>query len=144
MLESGVKDEVRQSLVSYRGFHPDDENFIMSTCLKSLWHGNDWFQQIDWEIFYPAYKRVIQHLMAKPEVVMKIACLQEDPFVILGFCMYERKIVHGIFCKTAWRGINLSVDLLPQNFEFVTHLTVPLKSFLKNKYPKVKFNPFLI
>jgi hypothetical protein len=136
----GIK---KKDLIAFRSFHSMDEAFIYTTFLKGLRYGNSVFGFVDQEIYFRVYHQIIEHLLRKPGTTIRIACLKEDPEIILGYSISEGSTVHWIFIKQAWRQIGLMKDLLPDSFEWVSHITTVGKQILGKKYPKVRFNPFL-
>lgn len=98
---------------------------------------------IDHDAYFQNYDEVIKEMLARTDCQIKIACLKEDPDVILGYCVFENKTVHWIYVKEVWRRIGLSSDLLPTGFDTITHITDRGKKILDKKYPNTKFNPFL-
>lgn len=134
----------KRDLITHRSFSQEDKNFILATWLPGLYHGNDWFKEIDETIYESVYPRVIERLLARPSVTTTLACLKEDPTVILAYVVYEGPILHYLFCKSDWRRIGISKDLLPKDLKEFTHLTKIGKSLWKQKWAALKFNPFLI
>lgn len=134
---------MKQTLVSIRDYQNEDENFIFATWLQGLWHGNDWFREIDHDTYFSTYRKIIQSLLKRPSVSIKIACLKDDPSVILSYAVSEGETLHFIFTKEAWRKNGIATMLIPKNLSWVTHLTPAARAILRKKYPNVKFNPFL-
>src|SRR5262249_10235426 len=62
-----------------------DYNFILATFLRGLYYGDSWFSLIPKDIFMDNYKIIAQTLIKLPSTVVKIACLPDDPDVILGY-----------------------------------------------------------
>ncbi len=133
----------KKDLISIRDSLPDDKNFIFSTWLKGVYYGNDWFQEIDQDSYFRNYQKIIEKILARPDVRIQVACLRDDPGVVLGYSVLEGDILHYVFCKEVWRGIGLSNDLVPKNIKIVTHLTKPGRAILRAKYPNAIFNPFM-
>lgn len=157
----------KKDLVQIREGLKSDLSFIRSTFLKSLYFGNQlqkkvngkaWYpspdekevlrrapidltSQIREETFYQNYEQMIDHLTAKPKVEVKIASLIDDPDVILGWSIYEPKILHFVFVKEVWRRIGLAKDLIPPGIQYMTHLTKVGRSIAPKAW---EFNPFLI
>lgn len=131
----------RNSLVSIRDATASDKNFIFATWLRGLRYGNDWFALIEPTAYYASYNNFIHGLLTKPGTVVKVACLLDDPDVVLGYAVYEGPVLHWVFVKKAWRGIGLAKSLVPNNTKVVSHLTVLGRNILK-KHPQVQFNPF--
>ena len=133
----------KRDLIQFREGIPEDLNFILSAWLRGTYHGNDWFKMIPSDIFYAHYEPFVKSLLQKPTTEVKIACLKEDPDVILGFTVFEAQTLHYVFCKFVWRNIGLMRDLIPKDLKRVTHLTRMGKTILVSKYPDVQFNPFI-
>jgi hypothetical protein len=128
-----------------------DRNFILATWLRGLYYGDTWYSAIPKAIFMENYHRILERFLAHPSVTIKVACLKEDPEIILGYSV-TRLIKHGeadisvldwIFVKSAWRKIGVAGMLLPSRLNAVTHITKTGLSILKQKLPNVIFNPFL-
>jgi len=131
----------KAELVTKRSFQKDDEAFIYSSWLRGLWWGNDWFHEIPIEIFYNTYHTVVERILTHPETQVSVACLREDPSVILSYCVYRDKLLHWVFTKRDWRKIGLAKDIVPKDIQTVSHLTNIGKAI---KPQKVIFNPFQI
>lgn len=91
------------------------------------------------------YHGVLDHLMQRKDLVIRVACLKEDSDVILGYAvshtLNQYTILDFIFVKSAWRRIGVGKSLLPDEVHAVTHLT-KLGRSLKPK--NVIFNPFAL
>lgn len=122
-----------------------DTSFIMATFLRGLYYGDSWFSLIPKDIFMQNYKTIANALILSPNVVIKIACLKEDPNVILGYSILsaDSQVVHWTFVKSAWRKQGIAKALVPQYPVFITHLS-DLGRKLMSKYPTTKFNPFAL
>lgn len=131
----------KSSLVAIRPWTPADRNFILATWLKGLRYGNDWYGLIDADAYYKNYHAFLEKLLASPGVAVSVACLKEDPEVILGYSVSHGTVLDWIFCKKAWRGIGIARSLVPADIDSVSHLTDAGRSILKRN-PAVKFNPF--
>lgn len=128
----------KRDLIDYRQGLATDDPFIFSSWLNGLRYANDMFEQIDQEIYFKHYHQRIELILKRSEV--NIACLKDDPDVILGYSVVEPTILHWVFVKPAWRGIGLMRDLVPKDTKSVTHLT---RVGLKIKPTNVVYNPFL-
>lgn len=119
----------------------DDAAFIFSTWLKGLRFGNDWFGLIDSKVYFRVYHKVIENILSNPNTKVNVACLKEDPKVLLGYSVYTGSTLSWLHVKKAWRNIGLAKDLVPNNITSVSHITSIGRSILK-KHPQVIFNPF--
>lgn len=138
----------KTDLVSYRPITDEDKNFIYATWLRGLYYDKDsWFKNINKEIFMENYHKVIEKILYSPNAQVKIACLKNDPDVILGYSVTriypEVKVLDWVFVKSAWRKIGIAKGLVSEDVKAVTHLTTPGKSILKSKMPLVLYNPFI-
>ncbi len=132
-----------QGLYTIRDGTLKDHNLILATFLRGLFYGDSWFSQIPKDIFMNNYKLVIQAIINNPNSVIKIACLPDDPDVILGYSVLsgDYKTIHWVYVKSAWRKKGIGRSLVPQHAEYVSHLTELGKNLL-NKINNPKFNPF--
>lgn len=132
-------------LYTIRDMVPADANFIFATFLRGLYYGDSWFSQIPKDIFMANYKHVAAALVPSPKTVVKIACLTEDPDVILGYSIMSAdfQTVHWCFVKAAWRRQGIARSLLPSHPVYVTHLSALGKTLL-SKFKDTTFNPFAI
>jgi len=130
-------------LYDVRDYRPTDRSFVLATFLRGLYYGDSWFSEIPKDIFMENYKRVVEALLNSPNVVVKVACLKEDPDVILGYSILssDLKAIAFVYVKSAWRKKGIGRSLLPQFPIAVTHLTALGKSLL-SKLPGAVFNPF--
>jgi hypothetical protein len=131
----------KENLIAFRPGNLEDASFIFSTWLKGLRFGNDWYSLIDSKVYFSVYHKVIEGILSKPNVSVKVACLKEDPGVILGYAVYSGTRLDWCHVKKSWRNIGLARDLVPQNITTVSHLTSVGRSILK-KREGVSFNPF--
>lgn len=115
----------------------EDESLIYSTWLLGLRHGNDWFLSIDKDLFFQRYKKIIEAILAVANV--RIACLNDDPDVIIGYSVSRGKYLDWVFVKRSWRRLGVSKILIPPDITTVTHLTRMFKSIKK---PEWTFDPF--
>lgn len=132
----------KAELIAIRPVDPDggDTGFILETWLKGLRYSNSWFECIDQRAYFSTYLEIIKRILARPSVTTHIACLRDDPDVILGYSVTEPEILHWVFVKAAWRRIGIGSDLIPKDTKTITHLT---KLGLQLKPDFVSFNPFL-
>lgn len=117
---------------------PEDINFILSTMLKGLYYGSRFWSEVDQDAFFKNYEPFIKNLMIKSQV--KIACLEDDQDVILGYSMFDHNILHFIFVKKSYRKLGIGRKLFPDNIDTVSHLTDIGNSIRKRI--NLKFNPF--
>lgn len=133
----------KTNLISFRPANASDSAFILSTWLRGLRFGNNWYRLIDGTTYFQVYHALIEALLAKPGVQVTVACLKDDPEVILGYSVFEGNKLHWVQVKKAWRNIGIAKELVPKDIKTISHLTEVGKSiFLKQK--AWVFNPFLL
>lgn len=123
----------KNELVTIRGPIPEDISFIFATWLKGLRFGNDWYGLIDSKVYFRIYHMVIEQILSKPGSTVRVACLKEDPKVVLGYSVFSGERLDWIHVKKAWRSIGLAKDLVPKNITSVSHLTSVGRSILKKR-----------
>lgn len=133
----------KNDLITTRDGVDADRNFILATWLRGLRYGNSWFEAIDQKTYFEFYQRVIETILARPDTVVKVACLKEDPEVILGYAVYAGGRLDWVFVKKAWRSIGVAKSLVPQDITVVSHLTEVGKSIMR-RHPPMVFNPFAL
>ncbi len=134
----------KSELFSIRDYLPEDLHFILSTWLRGLFYNSNTFRGIDKKSFFQHYEPVLRRLIASSRG--RIACLVEDPSVILGYAFYEIPkldvILHYIYVKQAFRRIGIAKDLMPMKINQVTHLTLLGQKILESHFKHIKFDPF--
>lgn len=132
-------------LYDIRDSEESDENFVLATFLRGVYYGDSWFSQIPKLIFMTNYKPVAEALVRnRDKTVIKIACLKDDPSVIIGYSILsaDYQTIHFVYVKANWRKMGVGRSLIPQFPSAVTHLTSLGKTLLI-KLPTAVFNPFL-
>lgn len=131
-----------QQLYTTRDFTPEDKNFIFASWLRGLYYGCNWFREINKDVFMRNYHNFLERLLSQPTVSIKVACLKNDPEVILGYSVLGADdTLHWVFVKSAWRNIGVAKALIPTSTKCVSHLTKTGLSIIK-RHPDVQFNPF--
>lgn len=134
----------KNELVTVRGYLPEDKNFILATWLRGLYYGDSVYSNMKKQAFMENYHVVAMSVLNTPQINIRVACLKEDPSVILGYAVLAAtpNALHWVFVKKSWRNIGLAKDLVPKNVNVATHLTKTGLSILKKK--DWQFNPFLL
>ena len=132
----------KSELVEIRDAVDADRPFIYASWLRGLKHGNDYFELIENEAYFKHQHDTIESILDDFEVTVKIACLKEDPAVVLGYVVYKYTRLDYVFIKKSWRSIGLARDLVPKDITTVSHITKVGVSLLR-KHNHVRFNPYL-
>lgn len=117
----------------------EDGAFLFATWLRGLYHGNDWFGLIDKDAYFAYYHIVISKILDKSEVL--VACLADEPDVVLGYAVYRDHVLHWVHVKKAWRKMGIAKMLVPKDVTTCTHLTKVGKSLKPKEWT---FNPFIL
>lgn len=130
-------------LFEIRDATENDKNFILSTFLLGLYHGDSWFSLIPKRIYMDNYKPVAEALVASPRNIVKIACLPDDKDIILGYSILsaDYQTIHWVYVKAAWRRKGIGKSLVPTHPTAVSHLSA-LGKELMSKFESTVFNPF--
>lgn len=133
----------KSELVAIREAQMDDLNFIMATWLRGMYYGESWLSIMNKKEFMKSYHSIIEITLRNPNTKVMVACLKEDPSVILGYSVVSSvsNAVHWVFVKKSWRSIGLARDLVPKDVNAATNLTKVGMAILKKK--EWAFNPFL-
>lgn len=122
------------------------EGFIFSSYLHSLRDGNEWFKDIDKEIYYRVNRQVLEAALVKTESVVRLAVLSDDIDVALGWSLIEGETLHYVYVKDDkdinCRRQHIAKDLVPGNISVITHLTRIGRLIWKRKLSKAIFDPF--
>jgi len=103
--------------VSFRFARPDDIPFIYSSWLRSFKHSSALGKSMRSSVFFENYREIIDHILASQHSHVAIACLPDDPNVILGYLVYEivstrEYIFHYCFVKESFRRLGIASALI--------------------------------
>lgn len=137
----------KKDLITIRQYIQDvDQALILSSWLKGLYYGESWFSDIKKDSFMKVYHHILETALISKNITVDIACLKDDPEVILGYSVYSKSpkgsALHWVFVKDAWRKIGVAKDLIPSDTYAITHLTALGRSLWKEKFTDVYFDPF--
>lgn len=131
-------------IITMRGDKLPDQyvGFVVVNFLRNLRNSNTYFKLIEREAYWSHYNRYFHSLLLRPNAILKIAVLADDPDVTLGWSLMEPDILHYVFVQADYRKLGIAKKLVPE-FKYMTHLTLIGMSIWASKYKKVQFNPFL-
>lgn len=129
-----------------------DLSFIYKSWLLGAYHGNrpakgkkldhkapvDYLGSIEQGSFMECYHNFIESQLKISNVVM--ACLDEDPDVVLGYAVTRGSDLVWVHVKPQWRGIGIARDLIPKNTQTCSSLT-RIGDVIRRKRGWI-FNPF--
>lgn len=92
-----------------------------------------------------AYRLVAERFYGSANYLVAVACLPEDPDVILGFSIVsvDGTILHWVYVKKKWRRYGIATKLVPPQVTTVTHLNKLGDDLMKKLNLNWVFNPFL-
>ena len=124
---------------------PEDYNFIMATWLRGIFYGESIFSLMKKDTFMNKYHKILTYLLTQPGLSIRVACLKDDPSVILGYSVMDKdeKVLHWVFTKKSWRNIGIARSLVPTTVQKITHLT-KLGLAIVSKHSTLEFDPFLV
>ncbi len=139
-------NEKFDGLYNIRPATDDDRNFILKSFLLGVYYGDTWFSKIPKRLFMDNYKIVIETLFNKYKNSIRIACLTEDPTVILGYSVLNptESVLYFVYVKQAWRERGIARSLVPETVTAVTHLTSLGETLIQKFKETPIFNPFLL
>jgi len=111
--------------------------------IHTLRSGCDWFKAIDEDRYYKKYKAEIPKFLARPEIVIRLACLTDDLDVCLGWSVSEGSKLHYVYVRKDQRRQGIGTSVLPKEFNTITHLTHSGWFFRKKVFPNIIFDPFI-
>lgn len=132
----------KSDLIALRVANKGDHNFIFSTMLRSLFYGETWFSLIPKHVFMTNYHGVIERIIFDPKNTLVVACLKDEPDVLLGYSIVGPDAIHFVYVKRSWRSIGLAKSLVPADIKIVTHVTISGLAIVRKK--NWVFNPFKI
>ena len=116
----------------------EDIEFIYSTWTRSYRHGSAMGKSLNSDAeFYKEYNKVIDWLLSQPDTEVHVACLPDQPPVILGYAVSQKRILHFLFIKEAFKNLGIEESLLKEigKIDVYTHKTVSIKKIM-HKYER--------
>ncbi len=111
--------------------------------MRSFRYGNDYMKLADSDSYYRSYEIYLTLLLYKPEAVVRLAVLTDDPDVALGFSVVRGPILDYVHVHKDFRKQGIGKKLVPNDIETITHLTKTGMKLWSTKLPKATFDPFI-
>jgi hypothetical protein len=140
-----------------------DTNFILSTWLREYFKNSGFTIGISSPLFFEYHQRVVKRIMARDTTRVLVAALSDDPFVIIGYLVYELpeadwQVAHICFVKVQFRKFGIAKELLKESeldttktIEYTHRMRERSKEgrysemhWLYEKLPSLTYNPYLI
>lgn len=116
------------------------ENLVLAPFLTTLRYGNDLFKLIDKASYFGHYREYIKHLLSRSTMHVRLAIL--DDGTVAGWCLFQDKTIHYIWVKKEGRRNGIAKDLIPKDFDTISHITNVGMNIWANKFPHVRLNPW--
>ncbi len=132
-------------LFEIRSFAEGDKSFIYSTYLRGKYHGDfGGVKEIQKDVFMKNEHDILEHILERSTTKVAIACLKEDPSVIIGYAITSAvsPVLYFVYVKAPFRRIGVAKLLIPQQIQVTTCLTRLGSSIAKEK--GISYNPYLI
>lgn len=140
-------NNISVNLVEIRDGDIDEKDFkelIYSSWLRPLYYDNDAFQAINSESYFKKYPIVINRILSLPDIAIRVACLRDDPNVIIGYSVLEPEKLHWVYVKKAWRQLGICKKLIPKGTAIHTH-TTDMWGYIEktSRFKNMVYDPFL-
>jgi len=96
------------AIVAVRPATSDDIAFIFSTWLHNFKSGSLFAKRIPYAVFFQNHHRVLERILARPEVQSLVACPSDSPDTIVGYLIHEGNVVHYVYVKGAFRKLGVA------------------------------------
>ncbi len=118
-------------------------NLVRSRWMRSYRHTNDYMKLVDSAAYYCAYSVYVELILNRPNTIVRLALLEEDDDVALGFSVVEGNCLHYVEVPRVNRRQGIGRALVPEKIEWFTHLTKIGMRIWSTKAPDAKLNPFM-
>ncbi len=119
-------------------------SLIYSKWLRSLRFGNPLFKNIQSDEFYTHYHSFLEKLLSKPDSIVRLAILTDDPDVVLGFSVSREDVLDYVHVHRHLRRTGIGGKLIPHGVTTFSHITNTAMLIWRgnDKYKDLRFNPF--
>lgn len=118
-------------------------NLIKSRWIRNYKKDNDFMRLVYPPAYYIAYGAYVDGVLKKPSTIVRLAVLEEDNDVVMGFSVMDSSTLHYVHVPKGYRRQGIGRLLVPEYIEYFTHLTKIGVQIWHKKFPKAKFNPFI-
>lgn len=129
------------SVVSYPGANLPSRYtaLIFAKWLRSFLYGNKAMERkVSHGEYFQTYHKVIEDILKKPETVIRLAVLTDEPDVVLGFAVYRENVLDYLYVHRDQRQQGIGTTLIPSNITTITHMTSLVANIFRDN-PKYKF-----
>lgn len=119
-------------------------NVVRSRWTRSYKKDNDFMKLVHPPGYYFAYNNYVNLILNRKDTEVRLAVLEEDRDIVLGFSVIERNVLHYVHVPKAYRRQHIATMLVPDGIQWITHLTKIGMRIWSWKLPSARFNPFLV
>lgn len=128
-------------MVLIRDAELNDRNFVLSTWIKNQQYSSPVFRGIPKDIFTRNYSKWVDSVFSLAGIQLKVACLADEPDVILGYAVFTDWCVYYCYVKPAWRRKGIAKQLIPCDTITTVACYTPKGDTIRQKYGWV-YNPW--
>lgn len=139
------KKEAVVEIIAYPGISlpKQYQNLVRSRWMRNYKSDNDFMKMAYAPAYYAVYSKLVSAILNRPSTIVRLALLQDDSDVVLGFSIMESSVLHYIHVPKGYRRKGIGRLLVPEYIEYFSHLTKIGINLWHMKFPKAKFNPFI-
>ncbi len=120
----------------------EDRNFIFNSWLRSF-RKSHYAGPIPYNLYYDFYQKVIEQILRRDGVEVKVAVPEEHPSQIIGYCVlehgFEKPVVHYCYVKQGFRGMGFAKRMVGTTDFFYTFRTPSVRWL-----PSANFVPAIV
>lgn len=132
-----------------RDANSNDLNYILDSFKNSVKYDTILAKTCRSQIFNKEFPKVIDHILSTAKTI--VACVKDEPSVIVGYLIYSSNVIHYCLVKEAFRKLRLCWMMMAFAFGIEDRalqcslLTEKAKKILILKPNlKIEYNPFLL
>src|ERR1700680_1993246 len=105
-----MNDEIN---IILRDFNQDqDQAYIYASWRNSSFYSSDVTQKINPNVYFNRKTKQIKEILSKASI--KIACFEDTPSVIVGYCVHTGTHLDFIYVKSDYRNKGVGTMLMPK------------------------------
>lgn len=117
------------------------DHMIRSKWKRTLRYGNEYFKLWASDSFYATYEKLINHYLARPKAIVRLAVLDDDRDIVLGWSLIEGRTLHYVYVQYDQRAQGIAKALIPEKIHYITHLTKAGLAVWNALLPEAVFDP---
>lgn len=130
------------SIIAHKSLPQKYLNLVRTKWMRSFRYGNVYIKLTDSNSYFKAYSPYLDRLIYQPQTTVRLAVLDSDQDIVLGFSVTSGNVLHYVFVGKDYRFQGIAKLLVPFDITEFTHLTKTGLKLWSTKAPQAKFNPF--